>query len=215
MTKEHIMPITLIVIGTLLAFTISAWAGALGKANLLEEQVKDWQDSTKVAHQVTVDAEAQTDSIILITIQQEAEATIAIANSQAEVIRLQAAGETSFLRAQGLASENPILQQAIEEMRGDAIVIEMAFEEERAVSAAALFQAQQQNRTLTTSLLSERTAHRDELFTVQTSLTLAIERGDILERVIAPGFFANLIQNGKLAGIAAVVGGAITYAVVR
>ena len=214
-TKDRVMPVVLIVVGTLLAFTISAWAGALGRIDVLTEQAE-------VAEGVTTDAlEGEQEAVTAMNTafeeaaEERVEATLAIAEVRADLIVQEGVAETSFRRAELLAADNPVLEQAIQEMRGDAIVASMKADSVIAVSAASLLTAQLRIITLERLDDDKEVAHAMTIAAFQAEIRIKDQIIAEQGRALSLSFFPNLFQNAELAVVSAVVGGAITYLVVQ
>lgn len=182
---------------------LTAYAGAVGQAELLAEQLEAAQDSIAAAHETRELAITATDSVIAQSAVIEAEADSAIAVVRAATNEAIVASEAAFRTAVELARDHPVLERAIEEMRAEQIVETMAWEEERAVSAVALFAAQQQIRTLTTTMLAERDASTAEIARLNTALSLSIQESDAWERAAKPGMVKQLWQQGRAAVVVA------------
>ncbi len=210
-----LLPTAIGVLMVLLTVTAVNLFGALGRVSVLREQIEDWQDSTVVAHEATQSAVQDFEQVVMMSSELEEGAAANLFRAQLEVDRASTEAEASFRRAEALAEAQPELERAIQEMRGDAIVAEMAHEAKEAESAASLFQAQQQIRTLTRSARDVQGALEQELFTVNASLSLALQTIEEQQRAIAPSFLRNMFQNAELAVVSAVIGGGIAYAVTR
>jgi len=189
----------------LLAWTARSYFTATAEARLLEDQLEIALDSIVDAREARQVAIAVTDSVIEAGEVQAAEDSVAIAEAIEATEDQQREAESAFRRAEALAADNPVLEQAIQEMRAEAIVTEMAFEAERAESAAALFNAQQQIRTLTNSLAAERTATESEITRLNVALELAIAEGDAWERAANPGALTQIWQQGRAALVAVAI----------
>ena len=209
------LPAAIVVLVVVLSVTAVNLFGALGRVSVLREQIEDWQDSTAVAHEATQSLVQDFEQVVMMSSDLEEGAASNLARAQRQIDRASSEAEASFRRAEALAAEQPVLEQAIQEMRGDAIVAEMAHEAKEAESAAALFQSQQQIRTLTRAARDVQGALEQELFTVNASLSLALQAIQEQQRAIAPGFFRNMMQNAELAVVSAVVGGTFAFVVVR
>ena len=189
-------------------------SGALARADLLEAQRDGWMDSTRVAQVLAGEAATAMSASFEEAVEERAEAAIAIADVRAELILQQGVSETSFRRAESLASQNPVLEQAIQEMRGDAIVESMRADSVIAATAAALLTAQLRIASLETLDSDKDEAHERVMFTLQTALDLEIQRGNELQNALAPGFLQKILQLPEVALVGAVVGATITLAVV-
>ena len=209
------LPVAIGVLVVLLAVTGANLFGALGRVSILREQIEDWRDSTEVAHEATQSAVQDFERVVMMSSELEEGAVANLYRAQVEVDRASSEAEASFRRAEALAEAQPELEQAIQEMRATSIVVERAHEAKEAESAAALFQSQQQIRTLTTAALAMQETFEQELFTVNTSLSLALQTIEEQQNAIVPSFFRNLFQNMELAVVSAVVGGTIVFVVTR
>ncbi len=209
------LPATIGVLMVLLSVTAVNLFGALGRVSVLREQIEDWQDSTTVAHEATQSAVQDFEQVVMMSSELEEGAAANLHRAQLEVDRASTEAEASFRRAEAMAEQQPELEQALQEMRGDAIVAERAHEAKEAESAAALFRSQQQTRTVTRSARDVQGALEQELFTVNASLSLALQTIQVQQRAIAPSFLRNMFQNAELAVMSAVIGGTIAYVITR
>lgn len=212
MTKSNIIILSLGLLCSLVAYTL---AGAVGKAELLEEQIVDLQDTIVTVRAENVILLTTKDSVVALTPIIEAEAAQAIEQATAEFETQQAASEAAFRRAVALAEDDLVLERAIEEMRAEAIVESMEAEEALAISAASLLRSQLQTRDVTTAFAAVELGLREELTFTNNALDLAVQRGDILERALAPGFFQKFVDNIEVVGITIGVTAIVTYVATR
>ena len=215
MDREAIKMGVIIVLGVLIGGLFWQYAGSLGRISVLTEQVTVLEDSIPKLHTLVLATVESTDSTITaarenvaVAVQELAAATEAARDQEVEA-------ESAFRRAVALAADDPILERAIEEMRAEAIVTSMEHEEAESISASALLQMQTQILSIETTLTMERGARAEEN-------RIRDIRDDLQEQIIAeqqralvPSFFPNLFKNAKLVVGAAVVGGAITFALTR
>ena len=203
------------VLSLILIVTAVSLAGALGKVSVLEDQLRLSQDSTKVA----VDSlrVEQDESDALIEAQEENEERTAEIIEEAEAAVEEATtGSDAALAALRVAARGlPVVQEALARVTQELSEEREAHEIFQATSAAEIFAGQQRERTLGRQLISERDASADVVAGLNRSLALAIERGDILERVIAPGFFRKIFDMPEVALAGAVFGGGLVYMALR
>jgi len=215
LTKSHIMPAVIIVIFIVLGMTGRTLFTALGANEILEAQIDVALDSIEIIDQARDSMMTDHDTFITRAEEEQLAAATAIAEAEVAVNIQENIAETSFRRAEELATDNPVLEQAIQEMRADAIVVSLRHEEQAAESAAALFEAQQRIRTLTIIIEDERNLSSLEITRLNSVLALAIERGNVLENAIAPSFFPALFKNTKFMAIGAAVGAGLVLVTTR
>jgi len=187
-------------------FTAIQLAGALGRISVLMEQA----DSAEVVTAAAIAGEVQARDSMAIAFaeaeEERVEAVAEIAEAHAETIVQQAEAETAFRRAEGLASENPVLERAIQEMRAEGIVTEMRLEEEVATTAVALFAAQLRIGTLE-RLSGEKDDATDRMaaaFRAEVSIKdqIIVEQ----QRALAPSFIQKLFAMPEVALVGVVAG---------
>ena len=215
MRREYVLPIAAFVLLILLMVTVWQLAGALGRASVLEEQVDALQDSIQVDRRLRLAAEATTDSLLAQVPLIQAQAAVAVAEVQAELSVQEAEGEAAFRRAQAALEDNPFVQRLVEEMDAEFRVQGMIADSVIAEGATQLLIAQSQLTALTTAMFTERETSSTERARLNQALDLAIQRGDELERAIAPGFLRNLFQNFELVAVTAAVSAGITFLLTR
>lgn len=199
-----------LVILSILGVVARSYFTASAEARLLGDQLEVALDSIDTAEEARLDAMAFTDSIVESYDSVATADSVTIAEIQEEVEDQQREAEAAFRRAEALAEDNPELERAIQEMRAEGIVTEMAFEAERAESAAALFNAQQQIRTLTMAMEQERVASTTEIARLNAALALSIQESDAWERAASPGALTQIWRQGRAAAVAVVIMLAVT-----
>jgi len=181
-------------------------AGALGRINVLQEQA----DSAEVVTAAALEGEAQAviamDVAFLDAVGEMAAASIAIAEVRAELIVQEGVAETSFRRAESLATDNPVLEQAIQEMRGDAIVASMRADSVQAVTAAALLTAQNRIGTLERLDGEKNEAHAMTVAAFQAEVSLKDQIIAEQQRALAPSFITKLLVMPEVALVGVVAG---------
>ncbi len=209
------LPIAVIVLGVIAGVTAAGWFMSRGSIKVLKAQVEVLEDSTVVLTAFVVTAQRTTDSLHALIPLMEAEAEVAVVTIQTELSVQEAEGEAAFRRAAAFLENNPLAQRLVEEMDAEFRVQGMVADEALAVSAAQLLIAQNQIRSMQVAALEER-GRRDDHDRIQDA------RESLKDQIIAEqgralnlSFFPNLFKNAELAVVAAVVGGAITYIVVK
>ena len=203
MRKEWLAVGVLVVI---LVMTVVQLASALGRARLLEEQLDIARDSVEIAHEVRDSVMAVSDALIAQQDSLEAEAASAISEAAQASDVSATATAAALAEAREAARGLPVVQEALQRAATALRASEDARQEERATSAAVLLEAQQRNRTLSAQLLSERDASTNEIARLNTALGLAIQRGDELERAVAPSFIRRIFDMPEVALVGAAVG---------
>lgn len=190
-------------------------AGALGRISVLQEQADIAEGVTMAA----IEGEAQARDSMTFAFEEAAgervEAAVAIAEVQAALIVQEGEAEASFRRAESLAADNPVLEQAIQEMRGDAIVASMKADSVIATTAAALLTAQLRIGTL--EALDERKdqAHARTVAAFQAEIMIKDQIITELTNVVAPSFITKIFDMPEVALVGAVIGGGLVYVAVR
>ncbi len=214
MSRIPWLPIAVVVLGILSAVTVSGWFMSRGSIKVLQGQVEVLEDSIPKLQALVLASALSTDSTLTAARENVAVAVqeLAVATEAARTQEVEA--ESAFRRAVALA-DNPELERAIEEMRAEAIITSMGHEEAERVSASALLRVQVELGAVQGVLAVEREARAEE--GRARDLTDSLKDQIISEqgRALNLSFFPNLFQNAELAVVAAVVGGVITYVVVK
>lgn len=205
--------IALLVVG--LVFTAVNLAGALGRISVLQEQAtvaEGVRDAALEGEQAAIGA---MNASFEEAADERVEAAIAIAEVTADLIVQEGQAEASFRRAESLAADNPVLEQAIQEMRGDAIVASMKADSVIATTAAALLTAQLRIGTLE-GLNRDKDA---EIFRTNAAWRAEVMIKDQIiaeqQNVIAPSFITKIFDMPEVALVGAVLGGGLVYMAVR
>lgn len=197
----------------------STVAAAIGMVRALG-RIEVLMDEAVVAEDVRDEAlEGQQDAINAMNQGFEAaevervEAVAEIAVAHAETIVQQAEAEAAFRRAEAMAADNPVLERAIQEMRAEAIVTEMALEEEIETTASALFTAQ-----LRIGSLEVSNAAKDvEIARVNAAWRAEVSIKDQIiseqQNIIAPSFLRKIFDMPEVAVAGVVLGAGICFVV--
>lgn len=182
-----------------LVWALTAYAGAVGRAELLSVQLEGAMAENVVLMEAREVAVATTDSIVAKSDSVIAASEVAVAEAQATTDRAVADSEAAFRNAVALADSNPVLERAIEEMRAEQIVETMAWEDERAEHLAAADAMRQQLRTVQTAFARERAAWIVETDGLREALGLSEQESAAWERAAKPGLLRQVWQQGRVA----------------
>jgi len=181
-------------------------AGALGRISVLQEQA----DSAEVATAAAIAGEVQAVVAMNVAFEEAvgemAEAAVAIAEVRADLIVQEGVAEVSFRRAEALARDNPVLEQAIQEMRGDAIVASMKADSVIAVSAASLLTAQTRIMTLERLDTEKDEAHAMTVAAFRAEVRIKDQIIVEQQRALAPSFIQKLFAMPEVALVGVVAG---------
>jgi len=176
-------------------------------------------DSAEVVTTAALEGEAQARDSMSLAFEEAAdervEATLAIAEVRADLIVQEGVAETSFRRAESLAADNPVLEQAIQEMRGDAIVASMKADSVISVSAASLLTAQLRIITLERLDDDKEVAHAITIAAFRAELRIKDQIIEEQQNVIAPSFVTNFFRQIKLVTVVSVASVGLTLLATR
>ena len=198
--------LTLAVLGTAVSL-----AGALGRISVLMEQADSAEVVTAAALEGEVLAVAAMNVAFEEADEERADAAIAIAEVTADLIVQEGVAEASFRRAESLAADNPVLEQAIQEMRGDAIVASMRADSVIDATASALLTAQLRIGTLERLDVDKDAAHARTVAAFQAEISIKDQIIFEQQNVIAPSFFRRIFDMPEVAAIGAVAGALLCY----
>lgn len=215
MKRPDSLTIVVVVLGLSLGYAIYAYAGVLGRISVLTEQAETAEGVRDEALEGEQQARDSMDLAFEEADEERAESAVAIAEVRADLIVQEGVAETSFRRAEGLARDNPVLQQAIQEMRGDAIVASMKADSVIAVTAASLLTAQTRIMTLERLDGEKDEAHAMTVAAFQAEISIKDQIIQEQQNMIAPSFIFRLFDMPEVALFGAAVGGAIVYGVTR
>ncbi len=205
-TKWYIVLASLaLVLGSLLVWAVSAYAGASAQARLLDAKLDTALAAVAVAEDERTVAVAATDGVLAMTDSIMIASAAAVAEAQANTSQAVADSEAAFRSAVALAEDNPVLERAIEEMRAEQIVETMAWEAERSEHTAAAFALTQQIRSMESAFTRERAAWLVETDGLRDALSLAQQESDAWQRAAAPGALTQVWRQGRFAALAVVV----------
>lgn len=205
---------TFAVVVVVLVATAVSLAGARARIGLLLEQRDSLELVSEAAIEASEEATAELGvSFELAALERElAEERLVVADERVETA--EQAAEASFRSTAALFERGSAAERAVEEMRGDAIVVSMEHEAREDVSAAALLRAQ--NRIieleggvddLVDAFDVERAA-----WNAERSITAQIIAE--YQNVIAPSFFRRIFDMPEVALVGAVLGAGLTCAAV-
>ncbi len=237
MKREHILPIAIIVLGVLLGVTISAWAGALGKADaeaartvLLQKElvvIEENNDSLKIDLAQADSARAQQvrlDSIRFAELDQENEnlqrtigALAAQDQANAESIdeALLDLGAVLSLEAMPALRElQTAYQVRIDGLNGQIIGLTgvVTNRESRIVILEGELVEEREDRAAADVLLGGLGVQIGQQAEIIDTQVLEISA---LRDAVAPGFIKRIFQMPEVVIIGAVIGGGIVYATTR
>lgn len=215
MNKSHLLPVIIIVLGFSLGYAVYSYAGVLGRIDVLLEQAVVAEGVTEVALDGQQDAINAMNTAFVEAAAEQVQSDIAIAEVTAALIVQEGVAEVSFRRAESLAADNPVLEQAIQEMRGDAIVASMRADSVIDATASALLTAQ-----LRIGILQGLNTDKDaEISRVNAAWRAEVAIKDQIiseqQNVIAPSFISKFFDMPEVAVVGAVIGGALVYGVTR
>lgn len=190
-----------------LAFTAVSLAGALGRISVLTEQAEVAEVVTAAALEGEEQAVTAMNAAFEEAAGEKVEAAVAIAEVQAELIVQEGEAEASFRRAESLAADNPVLEQAIQEMRGDAIVASMKADSVIATTASALLTAQLRIGTLEALDTRKDEAHARTVAAFQAEIRIKDQIISEQQNVIAPSFITKIFDMPEVALFGVAVGG--------
>ncbi len=190
---------------SLLAWTARSYFTATAEARMLDDLLAVAMDSVAV---VTDSLVAERDvSDDLIAAQDSAQAADTAAVNVVAVISDATAIETAraLADAREAAAGMPVVQEALDRAETALAASEDARQEERAVSAAAVFAGQQRERVLGMQLLNERSASDLVISGLRGSLRISMDESDAWERAASPGVLKSLWTQGRAALLAVAV----------
>ncbi len=194
---------------SLLAWAVSAYAGASAEARLFGAQLDTALVALVVADERHAAEMAVSDS--LLAQQDSAQAADTAAVNAAAVVSDATATATAgaLADARRAAAGMPVVQAALARVEEALAVSEAARQVERAESAAAVFAGQQRERVLGMQLLNERAAAADKDVQQDLALSLSMQESAAWQRAATPGLLKSVWQQGR----AALVVGVIAWAV--
>ena len=186
------------------------WAGysyftASAEARLLADQLEVAMDSVAVVTDALVIERDVSDD--LIAAQDSAQAADTAAVNVVAIVSDATATETAraLAEAREAAAGMPVVQAALERAEVALVASEAARQEERAVSAAALFESQQRERTLGMQLISERSASDLVIDGLRASLRISMQESDAWQRAASPGALTQIWRQGRAALVAVAI----------
>jgi len=206
------LTIVVVVLGLTLGWAVYAYAGALGRISVLTEQAEAAEDVTEAALEGEQQARDSMDLAFEEADEERAEAAVAIAEVRADLIVQEGVAEVSFRRAEGLAADNPVLQQAIQEMRGDAIVASMRADSVIAVQASVILRAQTRIMTLERLDGEKDEAHAMTVAAFQAEIAIKDQIIQEQQNAIAPSFIFKIFDMPEVALFGAAVGAGLCVA---
>ncbi len=215
MNRPWVVPTVIGVLMLIITITVANLAGALGRISVLMEDAVKAEAQTDTATMATDSTISALQESFAEALAEVEESSVALEEAQEEIDSAERTAETSFRRAERLAEDNPVLEQAIQEMRGDAIVTSMEHEAREEISAATILRQSTRIRQLsglfdgvTETLGRERAANaaehaiKDQIISEQ-------------QRALAPSFLTKLLAMPEVAAFGGLVGAAATYVVTR
>ena len=197
--RQWLIPLALV---SLLAWAVSAYAGASAEARLLDDQLRVALDSVEVVTDTLMAVRVVSDSLINAQDANEERTDSVIAEVRDSVIVAIAGTDAALADARNAAADLPIVLAALDRATEELAEEREANEVFRATSAAEIFAGQQRERTLGMQLLTERTASDDVIFGLRESLSISMQESDAWERAAKPGALTQIWQQGRAAVVA-------------
>ena len=202
LVREWLMPLGLV---SLLAWAVSAYAGASAEARLLDDQLRIALDSVEVVTDTLIAVRVVSDSLINAQDANEERTDSVIAEVRDSVIVAIAGTDAALADARNAAADLPIVQAVLDRLTEELDEEREANEIFRATSAAEIFAGQQRERTLGMQLLTERTASDDVIFGLRESLSISMQESDAWERAAKPGALTQIWRQGRAALVAVAI----------
>lgn len=200
--RQWLIPLALV---SLLAWAVSAYAGASAEARLLDDQLRVALDSVEVVTDTLMAVRVVSDSLINAQDANEERTDSVIAEVRDSVIVAIAGTDAALADARNAAADLPIVQAALDRLTEELDEEREANETFRATSAAEIFAGQQRERTLGMQLLTERTASDDVIFGLRESLSISMQESDAWERAAKPGALTQIWRQGRAALVAVAI----------
>ncbi len=200
--RQWLIPLGLV---SLLAWAVSAYAGASAEARLLDDQLRIALDSVEVVTDTLIAVRVVSDSLINAQDANEERTDSVIAEVRDSVIVAIAGTDAALADARNAAADLPIVQAALDRLTEELAEEREANETFRATSAAEIFAGQMRERTLGMQLLTERTASDDVIFGLRESLSISMQESDAWERAAKPGALTQIWRQGRAALVAVAI----------
>ncbi len=200
--RQWLIPLALV---SLLAWAVSAYAGASAEARLLDDQLRIALDSVEVVTDTLMAVRVVSDSLINAQDANEERTDSVIAEVRDSVIVAIAGTDAALADARNAAADLPIVQAALDRLTEELEVEREANEVFRATSAAEIFAGQMRERTLGMQLLTERSASDDVIFGLRESLSISMQESDAWERAAKPGALTQIWRQGRAALVAVAI----------
>ena len=200
--RQWLIPLALV---SLLAWAVSAYAGASAEARLLDDQLRVALDSVEIVTDTLMAVRVVSDSLIDAQDANEERTDSVIAEVRDSVIVAIAGTDAALADARNAAADLPIVLAALDRATEELAEEREANEIFRATSAAEIFAGQQRERTLGMQLLTERSASDDVIFGLRESLSLSMQESDAWERAAKPGALTQIWRQGRAALVAVAV----------
>lgn len=200
--RQWLIPLGLV---SLLAWAVSAYAGASAEARLLDDQLRVALDSVEVVTDTLIAVRVVSDSLINAQDANEERTDSVIAEVRDSVVVAIAGTDAALADARNAAADLPIVQAALDRLTEELGEEREANEIFRATSAAEIFAGQQRERTLGMQLLTERTASDDVIFGLRESLSISMQESDAWERAAKPGALTQIWRQGRAALVAVAI----------
>lgn len=200
--RQWLIPLALV---SLLAWAVSAYAGASAEARLLDDQLRVALDSVEVVTDTLIAVRVISDSLINAQDANEERTDSVIAEVRDSVIVAVAGTDAALVDARNAAADLPIVQAALDRLTEELDEEREANEVFRMTSAAELFASQQRERVLGMQLLTERSASDDVIFGLRESLRISMQESDAWERAAKPGALTQIWRQGRAALVAVAI----------
>ena len=200
--RQWLIPLALV---SLLAWAVSAYAGASAEARLLDDQLRVALDSVEVVTDTLMAVRVVSDSLIDAQDANEERTDSVIAEVRDSVIVAIAGTDAALADARNAAADLPIVLAALDRATEELEEEREANELFRATSAAEIFAGQQRERTLGMQLLTERSASDDVIAGLRESLSISMQESDAWERAAKPGALTQIWRQGRAALVAVAI----------
>ncbi len=190
---------------SLLGWVAYSYFTASAEARMLDDLLDAALDSVAVVTDSLLVVRDVSDD--LIAAQDSVQAADTAAVNAVAIVSDATATETARLLAEAreAARGMPVVQEALQRAEVALEASEDARQEERAVSAAALFESQQRERTLGMQLLTERSASDLVIDGLRESLRISMDESDAWERAASPGALTQIWRQGRAALVAVAI----------
>ena len=186
-----------LVLGSLLAWAVSAYAGASAEARLLDSQLIAANEAVVAKTDSLTSERAASDALLAAQDSAQAADTAAVNEAAAASDASTTDTDQAIAAALVLAAEYPVIRDALILAQTELGEERDARLAERATSAAAVFAGQQRERVLGMQLLNERAASDNVITGLRASLSISMQESDAWQRAAAPGALTQVWRQGR------------------